>query len=92
MIIIIVIQTPMGQKKVSIIISEVSLFQGLSNNCSWGKKCVHISEVSSFQGLNCTQELFSGKKMSLLERCPHFRSVLKRRVPVCIFRFHYIQT
>ena len=56
------IQTPMGQKKVSIIVSEVSLFQGL----------------------NCMQELFLGKeKVSLLERCPHFRGVLRE------IRAHY---
>ena len=47
------------------------------------EESVHISEVSSFQGLNCMQELFLGKeKVSLLEKCPHFRGVLKRRVPL----------
>ena len=41
------------------------------------EESVHISEVSLFQGLNCMQELFLGEeKVSLLERCPHFRSVL----------------
>ena len=42
------------------------------------EESVHISEVSSFQGLNCMQELFLVKeKVSLLERCPHFRGVLR---------------
>ena len=37
------------------------------------------SEVSLFQGFNCMQELFLGKeKVSLLERCPHFRGVLRQ--------------
>ena len=40
-------------------------------------KGVLIREVSLFQGLNCMQELFLGKeKVSILERCPHFRGVL----------------
>ena len=39
-------------------------------------RVTRASEVSLFQGLNCTQELFLGKEeFSLLERCPHFRSV-----------------
>ena len=39
---------------------------------------VLIREVSLFQGLNCMQELFLGKeKVSLLERCPHFRGVFR---------------
>ena len=34
--------------------------------------------MSLFQKLNCMQELFLGKeKVSLLERCPHFRGVLR---------------
>ena len=67
----------------SVHISEVSLFQGLS---ILGERNVsHISELSLFQGLNCTQELFSGKKMSLLERCPRFRSVLRERFHCEIF-------
>ena len=38
------------------------------------EESVLISEVS----LYCTQELFLGKeKVSLLERCPHFRGVLR---------------
>ena len=41
-------------------------------------KGVLIREVSLFQGLNCMQELFLGKeKCPLLERCPHFRGVLR---------------
>ena len=42
------------------------------------EESVHISELSSFQGLNCMQEIFlGGKKVSLLERCPYFRGVLR---------------
>ena len=39
----------------------------------------HESEtISEVKGLNCIQELFLGKeKVSLLERCPHFRGVLR---------------
>ena len=38
---------------------------------------VLISEVSSFQRLKCTLELYLGwEKVSRLERCPQFRSVL----------------
>ena len=36
--------------------------------------------LTIFQVLNCMQELFLGKeKVSLLERCPHFRGVLRER-------------
>ena len=38
----------MGQKKMPIIISEVSLFQGLTKNCSRGK--VLLIQVSLLQG------------------------------------------
>ena len=44
------------------------------------EESVHFNEVFSFQGLNCMQELFLGErleeKVSVLERCPHFRGVL----------------
>ena len=50
------------------------------------EESVLISEVSLFQGLNCMQELFLGKeKMSLLERCPRFRSVLRERTVSLFF-------
>ena len=32
-------------------------------------------EVSSFQGLNCTYAF--GERVSLIERCPYFRGVLR---------------
>ena len=35
-------------------------------------------EMSLFQWLNCMQELSLGKEnVSLLERCPHFKGVLR---------------
>ena len=43
------------------------------------EESVLIREVSSFQGLNYTLELRLRKeKLSLLERCPYFRGVLKK--------------
>ena len=40
-------------------------------------KGVLFSEVSSFQRLKCMQEWYLGwEKVSCLERCPQFRSVL----------------
>ena len=61
-------------------------------NCT--VESVHISEVSSFQGLNCMQQLFLGKeRVSLLERCPYFRGVLREGFikPVSIpFHLRYI--
>ena len=63
----------MGWKILTVIFSGVKLHV-------WtvlGEESVHISEVSLFQGLNCMQELLLGKeKVSLLERCLHFRGVL----------------
>ena len=45
---------------------------------------VVVSEVSSFQRLKCMQEWYLGwEKVSCLERCPQFRSVLVERE-----RFH----
>ena len=45
---------------------------------------VIVSEVSSFQRLKCMQEWYLGwEKVSCLERCPQFRSVLiEREVPL----------
>ena len=41
---------------------------------------VVVSEVSSFQRLKCMQEWYLGwEKVSCLERCPRFRSVLIER-------------
>ena len=43
------------------------------------QKKVSISEVSLLKGLTCMQELFLGEeKVSLSERCPHFRGDLER--------------
>ena len=37
--------------------------------------------MSLFEGLNCVHDLFLGKeKVSLLEKCPHFRGVLRERL------------
>ena len=68
--------------KVSILVRV--LFRGF--NCIG----VLIGEMSSFQGLNCMQELLLGKeKVSLLERCPHFRGDLRERFH-CISMCHYL--
>ena len=70
----------MNETEESVQISEVSLFCGTQELLFGERKGVRISEVSSFQGLNCMQELFLEKeKVSLLERCPHFRSVFRER-------------
>ena len=47
-------------------------------------KGVLFREVSLFQRLKCMQEWYLGwEKVSCLERCPQFRSVLiEREVPV----------
>ena len=43
-----------------------------------GERLMDVSIL--FQRLNNMQELFLGKeKVSLLERCPHFRGVLRER-------------
>ena len=45
------------------------------------EESVRISEVSLFQEFNCMQELLLGKeKVSLLERCPRFRGVLREQL------------
>ena len=45
------------------------------------QKKVSISEVSLLKGLTCMQELFLGEeKVSLSERCPHFRGDLERGI------------
>ena len=53
----------------------------LSNQDTNGaKESVIVSEVSSFQRLKCMQEWYLGwEKVSCLERCPQFRSVLIKR-------------
>ena len=44
------------------------------------EESVIVSEVSSFQRLKCMQEWYLGwEKVSCLERCPQFRSVLIER-------------
>ena len=44
------------------------------------EESVVVSEVSSFQRLKCVQEWYLGwVKVSCLERCPQFRSVLIER-------------
>ena len=44
------------------------------------EESVVVSEVSSFQRLKCMQEWYLGwGKVSCLERCPQFRSVLIER-------------
>ena len=50
----------------------------LSNQDTNGaEESVIVSEVSSFQRLKCMQEWYLGwEKVSCLERCPQFRSVL----------------
>ena len=65
----------------SILVRCPSIIQWNSSNpdTNGTEESVHISEVSLFQGL-LMQELFLGKeKVSLLERCPHFRGVLRER-------------
>ena len=43
------------------------------------EESVVVSEVSSFQRLKCMQEWYLGwEKVSCLERCPQFRSVLRK--------------
>ena len=57
----------------SVLIREVSLFQGLKST----QTCVLFEEVSLFQGLKSTQTWYLGrKKVSCLRRCPYFRGVL----------------
>ena len=53
----------------------------LSNpDTNGAEESVIVSEVSSFQRLKCMQEWYLGwEKVSCLERCPHFRSVLIER-------------
>ena len=53
----------------------------LSNRDTNGaEESVIVSEVSSFQRLKCMQEWYLGwEKVSCLERCPQFRSVLVER-------------
>ena len=53
----------------------------LSNLDTYGaEESVIVSEVSSFQRLKCMQEWYLGwEKVSRLERCPQFRSVLIER-------------
>ena len=56
----------------------------LSNlDTNGAEESVIVSEVSSFQRLKCMQEWYLGwEKVSCLERCPQFRSVLiEREVP-----------
>ena len=49
------------------------------------EESVIVSEVSSFQRLKCMQEWYLGwEKVSCLERCPRFRSVL-RKAPLCSY-------
>ena len=62
----------------SVLIREVSLFQGLKSTQTWylGRKKVRVlfREVSLFQGLKSTHTWNLGrKKVSCLERCPYFR-------------------
>ena len=40
-----------------------------------------IMEVFSFQGLQIACIFLGKEKVSLLERCPHFRGVLRERCP-----------
>ena len=53
----------------------------LSNpDTNGAEESVIVSEVSSFQRLICMQEWYLGwEKVSCLERCPQFRSVLIER-------------
>ena len=55
------------------------------------EEIVHNSEVSSFQGLNCMKKLLLLRvTVSLLERCPHFRGVIREGFH-CIAAF-FLQT
>ena len=60
---------------------EVPLYNQDTNGA---EESVIVSEVSSFQRLKCMQEWYLGwEKVSCLERCPQFRSVLiEREVPL----------
>ena len=47
------------------------------------EESVHISEVSFISGVKLHARTVLGeRKVSLLERCPHFRGVLKEMVPL----------
>ena len=64
------------------IIHLCSIHSGTSliRTLQWGRRSVIVSEVSSFQRLKCMQEWYLGwEKVSCLERCPQFRSVLIER-------------
>ena len=69
------IGTLMGQKKVGgVLISGVDKY---TNMVLGEEESVLFREVSLFQGLKSTQTWYLGKKkVSCLERCPYFRSVL----------------
>ena len=58
-----------------------SIQWNLSNpDTNGAEESVIVSEVSSFQRLKCMQEWYLGwEKVSCLERCPRFRSVLRER-------------
>ena len=65
----------------------------LSNQDTNGaEESVIVSEVSSFQRLKCMQEWYLGwEKVSCLERCPQFRSVLLgREVPLYNYKFYTV--
>ena len=65
----------------------------LSNpDTNGAEESVVVSEVSSFQRLKCMQEWYLGReKVSCLERCPQFRSVLiEREVPLYIIYEHLL--
>ena len=62
------------------------------------EESVIVSEASSFQRLKCMQEWYLGwEKVSCLERCPQFRSVLieregEREVPLYILYVFFSDT
>ena len=66
--------TPMAQKEVSML-----LFQGLMG-MFLGERKMSLLERGVLREVSLFQELILGKeKVSLLERCPHFRGVLRER-------------
>ena len=75
----------------------ICMYSGTSNlsnqDTNGAEESVIVSEVSSFQRLKCMQERYMGwEKVSCLERCTHFRSVLIREREVPLYTSTYIHS